>query len=80
MYLGGAFLCGGGPGIYLLNSNGPVDLSGANLHGVYLTGAYMEGAILKGANLRESHLEGVWFGSADLSEVDLTAARLRVNH
>jgi len=59
-----------------LNSNGPVDLSGANLHGVYLTGAYMEGAILKGANLRESHLEGVWFGSADLSEVDLTAARL----
>jgi hypothetical protein len=36
----------------------------------------MEGAILKGANLRESHLEGVWFGSADLSEVDLTAARL----
>lgn len=75
-YLGGAFLSGGGPGTYLVDSDGPMDLSGANLQGAFLAGAYLEGTILKGTNLREAHLQGAWFGSADLSGSDLTSAHL----
>lgn len=77
VYLGGAFLSGGGPGTYLVDSNGPVDLSGANLQGAHMPGAYLEGSVFKGANLRESHLQSAWFGSADLSGADLTSARLQ---
>lgn len=77
VYLGGAFLSGGGPGTYYLNSSGPLDLSGANLQGAFFAGAYLEGTILKGANLREAHLESAWFGSADLSGADLTGAHLQ---
>ncbi len=75
-YLGGAFLSGGGRGTYLVDSDGPMDLSGANLQGAFLAGAYFEGTVLKGTNLREAHLQGAWFGSADLSGSDLTSAHL----
>jgi hypothetical protein len=75
-YLGGAFLSGGGPGTYLVDSDGPMDLSGANLQGAFLAGAYLEGTILKGTNLREAHLQGAWFSSADLSGSELTSAHL----
>ena len=75
-YLGGAFLSGGGPGTYLVDSDGPMDLSGANLQGAFFAGAYFEGTVLKGTNLREAHLQGSWFSSADLSESDLTSAHL----
>ncbi|MCA1614485.1 MAG: pentapeptide repeat-containing protein, partial [Acidobacteria bacterium] len=77
VYLGGAFLSGGGPGTHYLDSAGPLDLSGANLQGALLAGAYLEGTILKGANLRESNLMAAWFGSADLSGADLTGAHLQ---
>jgi hypothetical protein len=76
VYLGGAFLSGGGPGTYYVDSDGPMDLSGANLQGAYLAGAYVEGTNLHGANLREAHLESAWFSSTDLSSTDLTAAHL----
>jgi hypothetical protein len=66
----------GDPGTYLVDSDGPINLSGANLGGAFLAGAYLEGTILKGANLRESHLGNAWFGSADLSGADLTGAHL----
>jgi len=75
-YLGGAFLSGGGPGTRLVDSDGPMDLSGANLQGAFLAGAYLEGTVLKGTNLREAHLQNAWFGSADLSSSDLTSAHL----
>jgi uncharacterized protein YjbI with pentapeptide repeats len=77
VYLGGAFLSGGGPGTYYLNSDGPLDLCGANLQGAFLAGAYLEGTLLKGANLREVNLDSAWFGSVDLSEADLTGAHLQ---
>lgn len=77
VYLGGAFLSGGGPGTYYRDSAGPLDLSGANLQGMFLAGAYLEGTILKGANLREANLISAWFGSADLSGADLTGAHLQ---
>lgn len=75
-YLGGAFLSGGGPGTYLVDTEGPMDLSGADLQGAFLVGAYLEGTVLKGTNLREAHLQNAWFGSADLSGSDLTSAHL----
>jgi hypothetical protein len=77
LYLGGAFLSGGGPGTYYDDSDGPLDLSGANLQGAFLAGAYLEGTVLQEANLREAHLESAWLGSADLSGADLTAAHLQ---
>ena len=77
VYLGGAFLSGGGPGTYYLDSDGPLDLCGANLQGAFLAGAYLEGTLLKDANLREANLESAWFGSVDLSGADLTGAHLQ---
>lgn len=77
VYLGGAFLSGGGPGTHYTDSAGPLDLSGANLQGAFLAGAYLEGTILKGANLRGANLSSAWFGSADLSGADLTGAHLQ---
>ncbi len=76
VYLGGAFLSGGGPGTRIAGSYGPIDLSGAKLNGAYLAGAYLEGTCLKGANLREAHLQGAWLGFTDLSGADLTGAHL----
>jgi hypothetical protein len=77
LYLGGAFLSGGGPGTYYEDSDGPLDLSGANMQGAFLAGAYLEGTILQGANLSEAHLESAWLGSTNLSGADLTAAHLQ---
>jgi hypothetical protein len=76
VYLGGAFLSGGGPGTYLVDSYGPVDLSGANLQGAFLAGAYLEGTLFKKANLSYGNLAGAWCGSTDLSEADLTGAHM----
>lgn len=76
-YLGGAFLSGGGPGTYYVDSNGPLDLSGANLAGAFFAGAYLEGTLLKGTNLRSANLDDGWFGSTDLSGADLTGANLQ---
>ncbi|HBB94095.1 MAG TPA: hypothetical protein DC054_01775 [Blastocatellia bacterium] len=76
VYLGGAFLSGGGPGTYYVDSEGPMDLTGANLQGAFFAGAYFEGTILQGVNLREAHLESAWFGSTNLSGADLSGAHL----
>jgi uncharacterized protein YjbI with pentapeptide repeats len=76
VYLGDAFLSGGGPGTHYAVASGPMDLSGANLQGGFLVGAYMEGTILNGSNLREVHLQGAWLGSTNLSGADLTGAHL----
>jgi hypothetical protein len=77
VYLGSAFLSGGGPGTYLADSYGPIDLSGANLQGAFLAGVYLEGTLFKGANLSYGNLAGAWFSSADLSGADLTGAHIQ---
>jgi len=77
VYLGGAFLSGGGPGTRYCDSLGPLDLSGANLPGAFLAGAYLEGTLLKGTNLQWANLMSAWFGSADLSGANLGGAHLQ---
>ena len=76
VYLGGAFLSGGGPGTHLDGSFGPLDLSGAELNVAYLHGAYLQGTRLRGAHLRSAHFEAAFLGATDLSDADLTGAHL----
>ncbi|MCC6350223.1 MAG: pentapeptide repeat-containing protein [Candidatus Eisenbacteria bacterium] len=76
VYLGGAFLSGGGPGTHLDGPHGPLDLSGAVLDVAYLPGAYLQGTILRGASLRSAHLEAAFCAATDLSGADLMGAHL----
>ncbi len=76
VYLGGAFLSGGGRGTHLDGKFGPLDLSGAVLNVAYLEGAYLQGANLRGARLRTAHLEAAFLAASDLSDADLLGAHL----
>ena len=60
----------------LVDGEGPLNLSGANLQGIDLCGADLEKAILKEANLEKSLLNGTFLNGADLTKANLQQVNL----